>query len=495
MFDARLTWIKYLMPLSGMTIVRSIDRKSNALKSLEQYFSEYESFIKIVKDCSHGVFRPLVSDSKYDLVLYLIDNRVSRRFIQTKLNKASQRVVAEFTIVSGWQNPRWFISKERKLRLRTGVNIFNPSRMMSRIAIKLFSSLWISKSNHFILPCRIILASKRNNFNLLKKVNHGQNFQKLCNEKCGSGKFGIIYSGTPGPLQKFTVELINKDSNPLAYAKFGHDQFTQNAITREADALNEIGSLTFNILKVPKLMGVETTEFWDDKVLFQKHLAGGTSAKKLSKPIFQALVELFFKTKTNQLIPISTFVNQFSERMDRLNNLIISNELSNSSISLLKIIKILNELFGEQKIPLSMSHGDFTRWNVREDGENVYAIDWEEAKLRAPGHDLLNYLFRESLFCNSSNPEKAGRILRQVFLRKCSDDIQQFFEDIVPNFNSNINIFVLFYLCEIITYYQRYIYLSNKKRIPITREVKKILDVASQTSILITKDIQNRNLL
>ena len=34
--------------------------------------------------------------------------------------------------------------------------------------------------------------------------------------------------------------------------------------------------------------------------------------------------------------------------------------------------------FRENKIPICLSHGDFTRWNVRENGKTLNIIDWEE---------------------------------------------------------------------------------------------------------------------
>ena len=49
-----------------------------------------------------------------------------------------------------------------------------------------------------------------------------------------------------------------------------------------------------------------------------------------------------------------------------------------------------------EQLPFHFSHGDFTPWNTKYDGNRLYVFDWEQSKEAGlPAHDVFHFHFQE----------------------------------------------------------------------------------------------------
>jgi len=66
-------------------------------------------------------------------------------------------------------------------------------------------------------------------------------------------------------LQKFTIELLQNNDTPFAFAKFGHDKYAQKAILKEKSALQNLSKLTLSKIKVPELIEFKLPTLFSDQ--------------------------------------------------------------------------------------------------------------------------------------------------------------------------------------------------------------------------------------
>lgn len=328
--------------------------------------------------------------------------------------------VSEFYVVPSIEKPRWIIASDAAQRCR----LINPTNAGARLAWFLFRFLQSYGLGRFIFSNRIILDKDIKMF--------GSNvFGELIQPH---DQIVAFYIGAVGPLQKFTIEVRSSD-NSTSFIKFGVSERAKSAIRKEVAGLNLISSLGVKVAELPRYQSMNE-EFNENKPLaFRQQAVSATELPdQYSLQISDFLVEL---------ADLSAAARRpdFDRIRYDLGALVISGELP------AKYNRVINKLIGsfddsEMNVSICLSHGDFTRWNLRESKGKLCIFDWEEVDYRAFGHDLFNFCFAEVvLVAGHTEVEKLLEISKPKFLRLVAETKADRVR--ADNFSYYFNLFML----------------------------------------------------
>ncbi len=416
MIDSRLTWLKHFdsdpKRIAVIFSVKFNEVWRNSLRSLWKGKEEPKIF-EFDSECNS--FNPLSIDkiqaSGCDTFIYLTQSRESSNSIKNKLHVADQVKIAEYSVFPGWNNPRWFVPEWRLLSKGKMSRMIQPSRTIARIAVILFRLLKEFGAPHIIFPCRLIVVGKKN-----KRVNQNEkrSFINFFQKKNMRVRTGILYTGSFGPLQKFTVEILGENNSPVAYAKIGHNKYTKRAISNEYNTLKRLSELSLYKMKTPRTIEFALPKNLSQQTLIVKTLSGGNKVTCVTNTIIEGLAELFDATLESRNITIKAYIEKQIKSLANKDDTYLEAEYKKMRNEAISVLQNIDSYINDTAIlPLSLSHGDFTRWNIRADDNTIYVIDWEEAEMRPPGYDILSFLLAENVLVIRNKPERAVRILYQ----------------------------------------------------------------------------------
>ncbi|MFH2124857.1 MAG: phosphotransferase [Pseudomonadota bacterium] len=429
MIDTRLTWITYFSPNPGkVVIVLPQMIEADTIKTLLDQCGE-KGQPQIVQ-CAHSAtcFSSLsqtqLDNLKCDTAIYLLQSRESFCSIVKKISLAYDCTVEEYSVFPGWKNSRWFVPRERSLGFGKMSRMIQPSRLIAKIAVTVFRFLKVLGKAHYLFPCRLIVAHNSNLsfFNFFEGLGAGV-------------KTGIVYTGSFGPLQKFTVELLKGNDGLFAYAKFGQSEFARQAIQNERKALKKLATLALSKVVTPELIDAPLPETLDGRTLIIKKLDGGKQLQHITDTVISGLAELFTATQDSGSTSVREYTNTLASSLQELDCSELDQEFKKIRDDVVAILhKIATQIDNSIMLPLALSHGDFTRWNIRADEEKIYAIDWEEAAMRPPGHDLLSFLLAEYLLVTQA---ESGQVVPRIIAEVTKGILNTYIEKIGITKNSS----------------------------------------------------------
>jgi len=441
-FDARLTWIQHLAPSGEMAIATQGDISAYPLLTMIEKFTNDSRPIEIIhkKGVSKSEFTPLDPEEytrlRSKLIVYIVSTREPSFAIRRKLSSLGQEVTGEYSVLSSWNNPRWFIPQTRSLSFGKMSGMIKPTRPVAQAAVFAFRILRSIGLHSFIFPCRLFLVRRYHEID-----NHTNSQHDGFNNWWKSFKLapGILYTGSYGPLQKFTVELLSETEKTIAYSKFGHDYLTNEAIKREYNALKQLEKITIPKINVPSIIDYKIMPITGDTILTQTNISDGKQVQSISNELVDSLVNLFLHTSNGSKINIDEYTNYMILDIENFINEVFINDLVGYCKIIIKALKKIKAQSGAKNIPLSTSHGDMTRWNITMKNSCLQLFDWEEVKMRPPGHDLLNFFFTENLLVRNLPEEKIAAISLDICLKQHHKHIFRYFEKLsTPEINYKI---------------------------------------------------------
>lgn len=373
------------------------------------------------------------------------------------LSRFNLNKIAEYCVVPSFDNPRWLVPA-KSFNLGSMVN---PSSLKACVAILLFRFFNFFGLGHMIFPHRISCysSSKERGIGLL-------NDDRYFNG-CQSDSVCSVYLGSFGPLQKTTFEFVDADLSGC-YAKVSDNKRTHQSLDNEKKALSFMAQLGLKNIIVPDLVGLHDIPGTDFRVLMQSSLPCRNKPNHLSNTLSLALTELHKNTLTNDsLIYCGHLKNVLSSVSgNRPQN---SNNLHQESVDIVRE-EILYHLKNKSHF-LTFSHGDFTRWNVFEKNEHIYAFDWEEAKYRTVGYDFFHFVLIENLLvhCNDNIHEYCSSIREQAI------NNNQFLNGFFYKKESRLWHCLRIYLIEIISVYLWHAYIHAEEGYPKKENIDHIL--------------------
>ena len=125
-----------------------------------------------------------------------------------------------------------------------------------------------------------------------------------------------------------------------------------------------------------------------------------------------------------------------------------------------RIVHLLGKLSAslpvEADVPVSVSHGDFTPWNMYMDSNRLYVYDWELAKNGIPMlFDLFHFVFQSQVLLHRKDFTDIKENIKQVLQAPLA-------QSLCHKYDINTNLHYKLYLLFNISYYMR-IYMNEKE--------------------------------
>jgi thymidylate kinase len=397
--DKRLEFFHYLCPAGeSVTLLNDagiIDRNLQTFKSAKCVKVTGAS---LNVNSSYGV------QDGSNVVCSLATSRLPDFVIKHRMKRKGFEVTSSYLVIPGFSNPRWFLPNSRTVIKNTG-NIVKPSSLKGRTAwnlIRLMSSIGFPQT---FFPDRLIIASRSD-----ARVPSNSVLKELLEPVLNKERISfIIYNGSNSYYQKSTVQVMDHDGATIAYAKIGSTGQARERIEAEGTALMSLAGFSFSKLKFPELISLEQLKETDVTVLVQT--PPPKSFKEFNRTLddrhIDALIELFLKTrkvvKGDELL---------SDIMVKIKKLSTENVGRTDVIDDLgKAILHLVPGFKGTDITISISHGDFTPWNIYLNNGELFAFDWELSATRVPLWDVYNFILHSEVLIFDRSAKDIFRML------------------------------------------------------------------------------------
>lgn len=195
------------------------------------------------------------------------------------------------------------------------------------------------------------------------------------------GCAGALWIGTPGPAQKWTLEVWNRQSRPIGYLKFGLSPTATTRLQREHAILRS----------VPGTAGPEVLAFsplGPGKALLLGALDGRPPPARRGLP---AVLTRFLRTlHTDRACSIDE--HPFARA------LLSGPEWDD-----------VREALRGRSWPIVIQHGDLVPWNMRAEKDTVRAFDWEYGRLDGlPYVDAIYYLLQVDALIHRVSPRQGA---------------------------------------------------------------------------------------
>lgn len=297
--------------------------------------------------------------------------------LDVRVSQHNSQGAKPYAIVGGRSNSRWWlIPLENRHVATSGFALFQPLLASARLMKATAATLaWIGLSRLWVRQKLYI-----NGIPSLERY-----FPR--NEPLEFAYF----TGTDSPHRKLAVQIMDRRGNLKGFAKVTRNPQVRTLLTHEAATLMRVQALGLQTAHVPKVLF--SGECSNSTLLVTDTLKtpGTSSTTRFAEAHRIFLQELAQKTSDPQSVHVSEIAGYFRNRFDRLLPLLDKtwSQRLNSSIHLL-------EAQADLRLPVGLSHGDFTPWNTFMVKDRLYAFDWEYAEDARPlSNDLIHFILNE----------------------------------------------------------------------------------------------------
>lgn len=202
-----------------------------------------------------------------------------------------------------------------------------------------------------------------------------------------------IFTGTRGLTRKVVVG-IHEGTETKDFIKVPMSEEAKHSIQNENDMIISLNKYDFTTLSLPRL---------------SKKIQGTTRLSNIRPSVtipmdrinaihVQAVAELYSLSHDQKKIGETSAWQTIVSNMEWMKReLQFTNGLDEATTRQLMhhLRKLYNSIDPETKVPVSVSHGDFTPWNMYCDEQRLYVYDWELAKNGIPMlFDLFHFTFQ-----------------------------------------------------------------------------------------------------
>jgi len=407
---------------------------------------------------SPGGLEEILDSNGADMLIILVSTRIPLLVLKKFLGRGNLRYIASYAVIPGFGNPRWFFPTEVKV-LKRRWNIIKTGSLRSLLTFRLLQFFALAGYPQLIFHYRIVIAGRKG-----RRIAASGILKEFISQRLGRKDIDcILYTGIYSFYQKFTVLVMDKNSEIIAYARIGHTEQVRERINNEVKALNYLATLNFSTIRFPRVVSFDKLGCTSDIIVIQTPSPDGY--KKLSKRLTTAhvasLIELFRKTTRN--VHGKFLIEGLEKDFDKVRKNVSWNKVEILS-ALEGTLQILRKKLESTVVTLGFSHGDFIPWNLYLGGSGLFAFDWEVAKHRVPLWDLYYFILYNEILESSRNYKTVLNLLtdRNNAYAEYISRYQRSFED---SMFFDRNVFLAVTLYEIIIFYADYCYKTDEKLI------------------------------
>lgn len=334
---------------------------------------------------------------------------------------------------------RWFFQTDSKSAAH--LSLYNSNSLKSKIYVSLSRMAWsLGQGN--------LLASGRFEMQQILVDEVKAKYGILKNEKCS------FFTGTRGATRKIVVDVQCEDGTH-EFIKIPLTETAEELVKNEIDMVKSLNKFDFTTLSLPKI---------------SKHINGHARLSNV-KPAYTipadkiaaihacAVGELCALSHERKLISETESWAVTNTNIYYLNNeLVYLNNLDKRKIQIL--VSGLKQLYATislgESIPVSVSHGDFTPWNMYCDDQRLYVYDWEMAKNGIPMlFDLFHFSY-QSIILQQQKSYTEVRANINSWLK------QPIVMHLIQKYRINVHLHHALYLLFTVSFYLRQ-YINEKE--------------------------------
>jgi hypothetical protein len=222
------------------------------------------------------------------------------------------------------------------------------------------------------------------------------------------GPVMIAFGGGGGPYRKPVLQVFGMDGTPLAYVKVGWNEWTRQAVRREAAGLRLCASRSMR-LGVPELLGHWSWQGLD--LLVTAPLPQGVRWLGLNS----RLPDGGLIREISRLSPPYVGELGTSPWWQALRTRIVSGVAEGTARNQLqRVADGIERSFGLATLEFGSWHGDLVPWNMARLDGRLYVWDWESCAPSSPvGFDALHYYFQVAFVARRRPLAEAAALARQ----------------------------------------------------------------------------------
>lgn len=287
------------------------------------------------------------------------------------------------------EDERLIVPLNRRLR-RKGLNFFYPLRKRTLLRLRSLQRLLTGKTMnaHF---------------------REGQVMQAIKNLAGDPSLRTVISMGTPGPLRKYTVLMLNDVGTQIAVAKIGTTPKAVHQVRKEAHWLRVLSAEPAMRQSTPAF--IAEGNIADACIVVQSVCTGKFVDNVLRSPQLQFLSAFQEVFQEEQKFRDSVMYREMACRFERLQSR-LSPEWVNR---IRRALSVLEAGLDNITMPLVAAHRDFTPWNMRLQRGRLAVFDWEYASTGyLPLYDLFHFYLLPIAVKSVVSPSRLRCILENV---------------------------------------------------------------------------------
>ena len=265
----------------------------------------------------------------------------------------------------------------------------------------------------------------------------------------------VVFTGTRGNNRKVVLAISN-GAIVTHFIKIPISKKSQELIENETNMLKQLSKYDFTTLSIPRVTDSRIKAYTR---LTNVKPATTISAQRINDIHIRALTEIYSFSHERKAIAEcaawQTVVNNM-EWMQREHTL--SNGLDEFKAR--RVLHLLNKLYHTlntgEAIPVSVSHGDFTPWNMYCDENRLYVYDWELSENGIPMlFDLYHFIFQSQVMVQHQNYTNIRQSIKDTVKKH---NVQR----LVNKYRIDTGLHYQLYLMFNISYYMR-LYIEEKE--------------------------------
>lgn len=292
-----------------------------------------------------------------------------------------------FAILPSRTQPRWLLPLTDARRTIDGFELYTPysraTRLMKALVVRVRATGWEGWVRHSVL------MAARNPLPI----------EELATEVIGEKHLTFAVSlGTPGPVQKLTVQVMRTDGKILGYLKMPLKSGAERRLRHEADTIEKLQRFAKLRGHIPRLLFAGS---WEGRfVVFQSAIDGEAGPVRMTERHEEFLKIL--QDCEPAMVPGRKLVQRIAQRWEKA-----APRLESSWQALgREALRVASRELDSVSIECGVQHGDFVPWNMRVQPKGLILFDWESAAWEAPAlWDRFHFLAQTECHLNQRHDE------------------------------------------------------------------------------------------
>ncbi len=248
-----------------------------------------------------------------------------------------------------------------------------------------------------------------------------------------------IFTGSEG-YGRTAVVALSANKRITHFAKIAYDEFGKRLIANERLYLKTQHKGTYDFIVTPEVVDQN-----DENVLITTNVTQNKVRRSTKFGVAHShfIATIFRKTRLTYKIALTNYWDRILNNCDFIKNQKVQQELR-------KLMRLLEQakqnINTNQYIVTTLSHADFTPWNLKFNKTHIYVYDWEHANTQTPAFfDLFHFHFQTGLLIKKQSYQQ---ILKAIEA-SCQEIELKY---IIEQYDIDIQFYIKLYLLKMISF-------------------------------------------